>query len=76
MHGKRFYKETHTHGTSLAVQWLRLRASTVQTWVQSLVGELGSHRPRSVAKNIYIYTRNTHTNMHTTDQRKHLQSIQ
>jgi len=28
------------HGTSLAVQWLGLRAFTVGAWVQSLVREL------------------------------------
>ena len=32
-------KKIVTGGTSLVVQWLRIRASTVQ----SLVGELGSH---------------------------------
>ena len=33
-------------GTSLVVQWLRLQ----EVWVQSLVGELRSHMPRSQEK--------------------------
>ena len=37
-------------GTSLAVQGLRLRASNADAWVQSLIGELGSHMPCSAAK--------------------------
>ena len=31
-------------GTSLVVQWLRIRLAMQETWVQSLIGELGSHR--------------------------------
>ena len=38
------YRNT-TVGTSLAVQWLRLHASTAGARVQSLVGELRSHMP-------------------------------
>ena len=37
-------------GNSLVVQWLRLYASTAGGRVWSLVGELRSHMPRSVAK--------------------------
>ena len=36
--------------TSPAVQWLRLRLPMQGTRVRSLVGELGSHIPRSAAK--------------------------
>ena len=32
--------------TSLVVQWLRIRLAMQGTWVQSLVGELRSHKPR------------------------------
>ena len=35
---------------SLAVQWLGLLALTARTWVQSLVGELRSHKMRGAAK--------------------------
>ena len=37
-------------GSSLAVQWLRLGASTVTARVQSLVRELRSHKPSCAAK--------------------------
>ena len=37
-------------GNSLAVQWLELGAFTAAARVQYLVGELRSHKPRSVAK--------------------------
>ena len=37
-------------GNSLAVQWLGLRAFTAEVRVRSLVGELRSCKPRSVAK--------------------------
>ena len=37
-------------GTSLAVQWLRLRASNAGVRVQSLLGELRSHMLRGMAK--------------------------
>ena len=37
-------------GTTLTIQCLRLHVSTAEVWVQSLVGELGSHMIRSVAK--------------------------
>ena len=33
------------HGTSLAVQWLRLHLPMQGVWVQSLVTELRSHMP-------------------------------
>ena len=33
-------------GTSLAIQWLGHRAFTDGAWVQSLVRELRSHKPR------------------------------
>ena len=39
-------------GSSLAVQWLGLRALTDEDPVQSLVGELRSHKPGSTAKKI------------------------
>ena len=32
-------------GTSLVIQWLRIHHAMQGMWVQSLVGELGSHRP-------------------------------
>ena len=35
---------------SLVVQWLGLGTSTVRAWVQSLVAELRSCKPLSVAK--------------------------
>ena len=34
--------------TSLAIQWLRLRTSTIGVWVQSLVRELRPHTPQGV----------------------------
>ena len=34
-------------GTSLAVQWLRPCLPMQEVWVQSLVGDLRSHMPRS-----------------------------
>ena len=34
--------KTEGSGTSLVVQWLRLRASNAGAWVQSMVKELGS----------------------------------
>ena len=37
-------------GNSLAVQWLGLGAFSAGTQVRSLVGELKSHKPHSVAK--------------------------
>ena len=37
-------------GNSLADQWLRLGAFIARIWVQSLVGELRSHKPHSTAK--------------------------
>ena len=39
---------------SLAVQWLGLSAFTVVAHVQSLIGELRSHKLRSAAKNKLI----------------------
>ena len=49
-------------GTSLAVQWLRLCATTAGAWVQSLVRELGSRMPSSEkkekTKNSYMYMYN------------------
>ena len=41
-------------GTSLAVQWLRLRLPMQGVWVQSLVGELGSHMPHGQKKQTNI----------------------
>ena len=38
------------HGTSPVVQWLRIHLPIQGAWVQSLVGELRSHMPRSTAK--------------------------
>ena len=37
-------------GTSLVAQWLGLHTSTAGAWVQSLVGELRSYKPHSMAK--------------------------
>ena len=34
--------------TSLVVQWLRICLPVQGMWVQSLVGELRSHMPRSI----------------------------
>ena len=37
--------------TSLAVQWLRLHTLPMQgAWIQSLVGEIRSHKPHGMAK--------------------------
>ena len=44
--------------TSLAVQWLRLWASTAGVWFQSLVGELKSHTLQVAAKNKKIWNFN------------------
>ena len=38
-------KEKSTRGTSMVVQWLRLRFPMQGVWVKLLVGELGSHIP-------------------------------
>ena len=43
--------KAHYQGNSLVVQWLRLQAFTVKVWVQSLVRELNSHKPRDPKKN-------------------------
>ena len=40
-------------GTSLVVQWLGLYTFTAEGWVQSLVGELRSHKPCGAAKKKY-----------------------
>ena len=45
-----------TWGNSLTVQWLGLRTFTPGTWVQSLVWELRSCKPRGVTKNKKINT--------------------
>ena len=37
-------------GNSLMVQWLELSALTARSWVQSLVGELRSHKLSSKVK--------------------------
>ena len=44
------YVKSCKQGTSLVVQWLGLRAFTARARVQSLIGELRSHKPRSPAK--------------------------
>ena len=44
-----------TFGTSLAVQFLRLHASSAGTWVPSLVGELRSCTLHGMAKITYIH---------------------
>ena len=44
------YKKLLKQGNSLAVQWLGLGAFTATVGVQSLVGELRSHKPPGVAK--------------------------
>ena len=46
------YKMLTLLGTSLVVQWLGLPVFTAVAWVQSLVGELRSHKPRHMAKKI------------------------
>ena len=48
---KRVLKEVREEeGSSLVVQWLALGAFTAMVWVQSLVGELRSPKPHSLAK--------------------------
>ena len=42
-------------GTSLAVQWLRIHASTAGARVRSLVTELRVHMPRGAAKKNGVY---------------------
>ena len=37
-------------GNALAVQWLGLREFTAGAWVQTLLRELRSHKPCSMAK--------------------------
>ena len=46
--------QDESQGTSLVLQWLKLRASkdAKGAWVQSLVRELRSHMPWGVAKKI------------------------
>ena len=41
-HNKKF----GNRGVFLVVQWLRIRMAMQGTWVQSLIGELGSHMPK------------------------------
>ena len=43
-------KKNERGGNSLAVQWLGLGAFTSVAWVQSLVGEVRSCKPRGTAK--------------------------
>ena len=43
-------RKMYKQGNSLVVQWLGLRAFTAVAQVQSLVGELRSHKPCSAAK--------------------------
>ena len=38
------------YGNSLAVQWWGLSTFTAGAWVQSLVGEIGPHKPSGTAK--------------------------
>ena len=45
--GKSFPKKrVLISGTSLVVQRLRVHHATQETWIQSLVQELGSHKPQ------------------------------
>ena len=48
--GNMLFKSDLTSGNSLAAQWLGLSAFTAVAWVQSLVRELRSHKPRGVAR--------------------------
>ena len=43
-----FKSKTQHQGNSLAVQWLGLGTFTARAWVQSLVRELRSHKPRGM----------------------------
>ena len=45
-----FSEDKNKLGTSLAVQWSGLCASTAGVWVRSLVEELKSCKPRGAAK--------------------------
>ena len=45
--GKRYPKKrVLVSGTSLVVRWLRIHLATQETWIRSLVQELGSHTPQ------------------------------
>ena len=45
--GKRYSKRrVLISGTSLVVQRLRIHLATQETWIRSLVQELGSHTPQ------------------------------
>ena len=52
----------HHPETSLAVQWLGLSTFTARAWVQSLVGELRSRKPRDMAQNNNITLNLTQVN--------------
>ena len=64
--GKQYYSTHHTHflywvviklmslGNSLVVWWLGLGVFTAEAWVQSLVGELRSHKPCGVAEEMSL----------------------
>ena len=52
-------KEQWDHGSSLAVQWLGLRAFTAVARVQSLVRELRSRKPHSTARKVKKYNSGT-----------------
>ena len=41
--------QSQPEGSSLAVQWLWLSSFTTVAWVQSLVRELRSHKPKGTA---------------------------
>ena len=47
---KKKKKRNGIFGNSPVIQWLGLHAFTARAWVQSLVGELRSHKPFSVGK--------------------------
>ena len=47
-------------GNSLMVQWLGLSVFTVESQVQSLVGELRSYKPWVMAKNFLIRKNKSH----------------
>ena len=43
-------KKDKESGNSLVVQWSGFSAFTARAWVQSLVGELRSHKPHGMAE--------------------------
>ena len=58
-----FSHKLSLRGTSMVVQWLRLGFPIQGVWVQSLVGELGSHMPRGQRKPPPILKQNQYCNI-------------